>query len=145
MDIVQAVWTIVANSMSVRQACAMIGLPHQYYYRFKKAIKTADDLEKSDVFIHHKFNGAARKLHPGRSSVLATIRNDLNQFVFKTREQGIKVSTCMIRHKACRLLPMFVSYFNGKSINAREKAVLRFTKTMGLSHHAATHTAQKNY
>jgi hypothetical protein len=37
-DIVQAVWTIVANDMSVHQTCAMIGLPHQYYYRFKKAI-----------------------------------------------------------------------------------------------------------
>jgi hypothetical protein len=32
-----------------------------------------------------------------------------------------------------------------KSMNAREKAVLCFTKTTGLSHRAATHTAQKNY
>ena len=58
-DIVQAVQAIVANGMSVCQACARIGLPHQYYYCLKKAIKTADDIEKSDAFIHYKFNGAA--------------------------------------------------------------------------------------
>jgi hypothetical protein len=32
-----------------------------------------------------------------------------------------------------------------KSMNAWEKAVIRFTWAMGLSHRAATHTAQKNY
>ena len=32
-----------------------------------------------------------------------------------------------------------------KSINAHEKTVLRFTKQMGLSHHAAMHTVQKDY
>ena len=43
-DIVQAVWTLVANGVSGCQACLMVGLPHQYYYRFKKAVKTTDDL-----------------------------------------------------------------------------------------------------
>jgi hypothetical protein len=47
----------------------------------------------------------------------------------------------MVRHKASRLHPNFMT----KSINAREKAVLRFTKQMGLSHRAATQTPQKNY
>jgi hypothetical protein len=65
----------------------------------------------------------------------------LTQFVAATRTRGIQVSSRMVRHEACRLLPNFMS----KSINAREKAVLRFTKQMGLSHRAATHTAQKNY
>jgi hypothetical protein len=32
-----------------------------------------------------------------------------------------------------------------KSINAHKKAVLHFTKQMCLSHHATTHTTQKNY
>ena len=47
-------------------------------------------------------------------------------------------------HDVTQGLPL-ASYFNGKNINAREKAVLCFTKTMGLSHHTATHTAQKNH
>jgi len=85
-DIVQAVWTLVANGVSVRQACSMVGVPHQYYYHFKKAVKTADDLEKSAVFIHYKCNGGAQKLHPGHPSILAAIRDDLSQFVCETRE-----------------------------------------------------------
>jgi len=140
-DIVQAVQTLAANGVSVHQACSMVGLPHQYYYRFKKAVKTADDLEKSGVFIHYKCNGGARKLHPSRPSILAAILDNLSKFVCETRVQGIQVSTHMVRHEACRLLPTSM----GKSINAREKTILCFTKTMSLSHCAATHTAQKNY
>ena len=68
-------------------------------------------------------------------------RNELTQFVAVTRTRGIQVSSRMVRHKACHLLLNFMS----KSINACEKAILRFTKQMGLSHHAAMHTAQKNY
>jgi hypothetical protein len=78
----------------------MVGLPHQYYCRFKKAVKTADDLKKSSVFIHYKCNGGARKLHPGRPSILAIIHNDLSKFVCETRVRGIQVSTRMVRHEA---------------------------------------------
>jgi hypothetical protein len=78
----------------------MIGLPHQYYSCFKNAIKTADDLEKSDTFVHYKISGAARKLHPGHPSVLTVICDKLNQFVFETREQGIQVSTRMVQQHA---------------------------------------------
>ena len=58
-DIVQAVWTLVANGISICQAYSMAGLSQQYYYRFKMAVKTADDLEKSGVFIHYKCNGGS--------------------------------------------------------------------------------------
>jgi hypothetical protein len=102
----------------------------------KKVVETADDVEKSGVFIHYKCNGGERKLHPGCPSILATIHDDLCQFVCETRAQGIQGTWYTMRHAAC---------FMGKSINAREKTILRFTKTMGLSHRAATHTAQKIY
>jgi hypothetical protein len=46
----------------------------------------------------------------------------------------------MIRQEASRLLPTFRS----KSLEAKKRVVTRFTKTMGLTHRAATHTAQKN-
>ena len=35
--------------------------------------------------------------------------------------------------------------FRDKPLNARKKAVLRFTKRVGLSYRVATHTAQKNF
>jgi hypothetical protein len=119
----------------------MFGLPHQYCYRFKNAVKTADDLKKSELFVHYKCKGGARKLHPGRPSILDSIRNDLTQFVAETRVHGIQVSSHMVRHEASHLHPNFMT----KSINAHKKAVLCFTKQMGLIHSATVHTAQKNY
>ena len=106
-DLVQEDSTLVADGVSVRQACFMIGLSCQYYSHFKKAIKTADDSEKCDAFIHYKINGTAQKLHPGCPNVLAIIRNNLNHFVFETREQGIQFSTHIVQHEACHLLPVF--------------------------------------
>ena len=47
----------------------------------------------------------------------------------------------MICQEACRLLPNFRS----KSIVAKNSVVLRFTKSIGLSNCAATHTAQKHF
>jgi hypothetical protein len=47
----------------------------------------------------------------------------------------------MICQEACRLLPSF----KNKSMDARKKIVTRFTKTIGLSHYATIHTAQKNF
>jgi hypothetical protein len=140
-ELVQAIRTLVSKGFSIRRACPLLGLPHQYYYRFEKVVQVADELERKELFVHYTVNSTARKLHPGRPSILASVRNELTQFVAATRTRGIQVSSRMVRHEACRLLPNFMS----KSINAREKAVLRFTKQMGLSHRAATHTAQKNY
>ena len=140
--LVQAICTLLSKGVSIRQACPLFGLPHQYYHRFKKAVKAADDLEKANnIFVHYKVNGSTRKIHPGRPSILSAVRDDLQQFIAATRTHGIQVSSRMVRHEASRLLPNFMM----KTINAREKVVNRFTKQMGLTHRAAMHTAQKDH
>ena len=139
---VQAISTLLSKGASIRQACPLFGLPHQYYHRFKKAVKAADDLEKANnIFVHYKVNGSTRKIHCGQLSILSAVRDDLQQFIAATRTRGIQVSSRMVHHEASRLLPNFMT----RSINAREKAVLHFTKQMGLTHRAATHTAQKDH
>ena len=141
-ELVQAISTLLSKGASIRQACPLFGLPHQYYHRFKKAVKAADDLEKANnIFVHYKVNGSTRKIHPGRPSILSAVRDDLQQFIAATRTHGIQVSSRMVRHEASRLLPNFMT----KTINAREKVVNRFTKQMGLTHRAATHPAQKDH
>ena len=35
--LVQAISTLLSKGASIRQACPLFGLPHQYYHRFKKA------------------------------------------------------------------------------------------------------------
>jgi hypothetical protein len=112
-----------------------------YYERFKKAIEKVESLENGTVYIPYKTNNSARKIHPGPPSLLSAIKDDLARFVVQARHRGIQVSTRMIHQEACRLIPIF----REKSLVARNAAVGRFVKRMGLSHRAATHTAQKHY
>lgn len=44
-DLFQAIDILVPNGFSVCLACVMIGIPHQYYSRFKSALQSADDLK----------------------------------------------------------------------------------------------------
>ena len=97
-ELVQAICMLASDSVSICRACPLLGLPHQYYYRFKKAVEVADELEENDVFIHYKVNDTARKIHPGRPSILAPVCNGLMQFVAVTRMHGIQVSSRMVRH-----------------------------------------------
>jgi hypothetical protein len=100
-----------------------------YYTRFKKAIKKFADLDYADAFVAHKINGTAQKIYPGHSSstILSIIHDDLSHFISETRLKGIQVSTWIVQHEATRLLPSFRS----KSLEARKKATLRFTKKDG--------------
>ena len=118
----------------------MVGLSHNYYPRFKKVIKKLDDLEQDASFVLFKTNGTASKIHLGHPNLLQAIQENLSCFVYKIRQCRIQVSSHMIWQEACCLLPAFRS----KSTEARKRIVTRFTKTMGLTHRAATHTAQKN-
>ena len=69
-ELVQAISALASNGVSIRQACPLFGVPHQYYYRFKKVVKVVDDLEASGVFVPYRTNGTARKIHPGRPRFL---------------------------------------------------------------------------
>ena len=100
-EVVQAVELVIAEKkVSCHQACTMIGISQMYYTRFKKAIKKVADLDDADAFVAHKINGTAQKIHPGLSSILSIIHNDLSHFVSETRLKGIQVSTRMVRHEA---------------------------------------------
>ena len=142
-EYVQAVELVLYNhpGMSARQACGVIGFSPVYFVRFKKILKKVDAIVQGEGIVSHKINGAARKIHPGRASVLSAVQDDLSRFVFETRQRGIQLSTRMLRQEACRVLPSF----RERTLEAKKKAVNRFTKKMGLSHRMATHTAQKNF
>ena len=60
--------------------------------------------------------------------------------MFQLREQGIQLTNRMMLQEAAHLLPAFKE----KSIRAKELAVHRFTHSVGLTQHQATHTAQKH-
>ena len=85
-ECVVAIDALVAEGASCRQACSMVGLPHNYYPRFKKVIKKIDDLEQDAGFVPFKTNGTARMIHPNLPSILKAIQEDLSRIVFKIRQ-----------------------------------------------------------
>ena len=62
-------------------------------------------------------HGNLRSLHNGRNSILAPIEEDLLQFILEYREQGIQVTTKMIRKFTKNLMPGY----HLKSRNAKDQ------------------------
>ena len=140
-EYVYAIDILVEKNISRRNACSILGLHPIYYMRFKRVIAKVDALENIVGFVPHNTNGTAHRVHPERPSLLSVIKDDLSRFIFEKRQWGIQVSTCMVRQEACRLLPSF----KNKSMEAKKKVIMWFTKQLGLTHHAAMHTAQKHF
>jgi hypothetical protein len=104
---VQKVDALVAGGFSRHKACQFCGIPPLYYRRWVKLLKKVDTLIASESYVSHKMNSTARKLHPGRRSILTEITPQLKHFIFVMREQGIQVTNRMVCREASRLLPSF--------------------------------------
>ncbi len=140
--IVQQIDGLVAGGFcSRRKACAAVGIRPLYYTRWKKILEKADELNSSTEFVPYNTRGTSRKIHPGRESVLAQVKEQLRAFTFKLREQGVQVTNRMVMREAGRLLPAF----KAKTRRAQELAIHRFTQSVGLAYRCATHTAQKHF
>ena len=138
---VHVINSIVSTSISRCQAWYHLRLSSIYHTCFRKVIKRVCALENGATSFPYKTNGNAQKIRPSPPSLLSVIKEDLSCYVFETRQCDIQLSMLMIHQEACCLLPNF----RGKSIVAKNSAVLRFTKSIGLSNHAATHTTQKHF
>ena len=86
-------------------------------------------------------SGSLRSLHPGKTSILASRTTPLLRWIFEHREQGLQVTTRMVRKFAEDLVPNF----REKTIVAKNQAVRRFLHRVGLTHCVATHVAQKSH
>ena len=58
-------------------------------------------------YVSNKNNGTACRIHPGRKSILAGIKPQLNRFIFQMRERGIQLMNRMVCREASWLLPEF--------------------------------------
>ena len=81
----------------------------------------------------------AREIHGGRAGLLQYHSCDLLCFVFVLREQGMGVSTRMIRRKAEDLSCDFC----GKSLNAKQCTILRWLKANSLKFCMGTNVTQR--
>ena len=86
-------------------------------------------------------HGHLHTLHPGRLGMLSSHEPELLQFIFEFREQGIQVTTRMVRKFAEKIVPDF----HKKTHRViRSPVVRRYLRRVGLRHHAGTHVVQTN-
>ena len=83
--------------------------------------------------------GNLRSLHDGRISILAPIEEDVLRFLFEYREQGIQVTTKMVRKFVEQRMPDF----RLKNKFTKDQCIRHFLRQAGYSHRLSTHTGQK--
>jgi hypothetical protein len=124
-------------------ACRGLNLPHYYYGRWKKLLKSIDELDASNKAASKPavIVGESRQFHHGRPGILQAVENDLTHALFELREQGLQVNTRTVRKEASRLSESF----RNKTLLAKKAIVFRFLKRVGLTHRVSTHVAQKDH
>jgi hypothetical protein len=78
-------------------------------------------------------------LHKGPSGIVSEVKEELIEFVEHWRLSGFPITRMCLMRKVCRLKPEFLQ----KSCAARLMAISRFLIKNGLTHHVATHKAQR--
>ena len=86
-------------------------------------------------------HGHLRTLHPGRLGMLSSHEPELLRFIFEFREQGIQVTTRMVRKFAEKIVPNFQVRTHRV---LRNEVVRRFLSRIGLTHRVGTHVVQMN-
>ena len=166
---VRAVTAMVEAGTTISSACNLASVERRQYYRWKRVVLGEKDThpkkakatqatsvsaitEPVDQDMNPGITGVAstvmytklllgnlRSLHEGRISILAHIENDVMRFLFEYREQGIQVTTKMVR----KFVEMLMPDFRLKSKCNEDACIRRFLRQAGYTHRLSTHTAQK--
>jgi hypothetical protein len=124
----------VEQNFSIRQAGEVLGVP------FPLLSKWGKEVARLRAAIQAQRRARNRKAFiDGPASQLEFIKDELLQFVFAKREQGINVKHTLV---VCRASGMLRETFGVKSINAKLKSVAGFMKKHNYIYRHATNEAQ---
>ena len=82
--LVQTINTLMSSGKSPHASCAFVGIPPLYYRCWKRLLTKVDDVNATEEFVAYSTKGTNRRLHRGRTSVLAAIRPKLEAYMFKS-------------------------------------------------------------
>ena len=85
-----------------------------------------------------KSRSSAVSAHAGRKSCLFEIEEDIIQWIFELRQQGLAVSVRMVQLKTAEMLPAF----QHRSERSKDQAIRRFLKSHRLVIRVSTHESQ---
>jgi hypothetical protein len=117
-------------NFSLRKAGEELGAPFSVLSRWTKDIENLRASSRANRKAGHR-----KAILDGSEGQLASIEEELLQWVFARREQGINVKHMLISFKASALLR---ATFGDKSFNAKLKAVTRFMKKHDYVYRRAT-------
>ncbi len=86
-------------------------------------------------------HGHIRSRQRVRQGILESKETELLQWIFEHHEQGIQVTTRMVRNYALKILPELQQ----KSRSTNDQAVRHFLHKIGLTHQVSTHVSQKSH
>ncbi len=130
MQILQAVYRLVEEeNLPLNVAAGRLGInpSNLSYWRQNKTALSESSVENK------------LSLHKGPSSFIDDVEDDLIAFIEHWRERGFPLTRMGLVRKVGRMKPKF----NEKTLQARKMAISRFFARNRLTHHVATHKAQR--
>ena len=139
--VVQQIDALISVGHSRCNACQILGVSTLYYRRWKQLISKVFDVNSTNAFVWYNTKGTACKIHPGLPSALSVIRPQMKDFVSSICKWGIRLTNRMMGREASQILPSF----KDKTVRGKAMAIDRFTRSLGLVQHTATHMVQKHF
>lgn len=125
------------NNESIRSIAKEFQVDPVQLRRWRRQLAVFDNFLNST---NAPVNKRAVSIHRGRQSCLHPIEEDLLEYIFSLRDQGLAVSVRMVLIKASQVC----AEFRRKNERAKDQAVRRFVASHGLVHRVHTHQSQED-
>ena len=126
----------VEQNLSIRRAGEVLGVPFQLLSKWGKEVARLRAASQAKRRARNR-----KAVIDGPASQLESIEDELLQFIFAKREQGVNVKHTLV---ACRASGMLRETFDVKSFNAKLKSVARFMKKHNYVYRRVTNEAQRS-
>jgi hypothetical protein len=124
------------QNLSIRQAGEVLGVPFQLLSKWGREVAQLRAASQAKQRARNR-----KAVIDGPASQLESIEDELLQFIFSKRDQGVNVRHTLV---ACRALGMLRETFGVKSFNAKLKSVARFMKKHNYVYRRVTNEAQRS-
>ena len=109
------------QNLSIRQAGEILGVPFQLLSKWGREVAQLRAASQAKQRARNR-----KAVIDGPASQLESIEDELLQFIFSKRDQGVNVRHTLV---ACRALGMLRETFGVKSFNAKLKSVACFMRS----------------
>ncbi|KAI2490353.1 DNA binding protein [Fragilaria crotonensis] len=120
------------HGMTRREACEDLNITSGMHWAWKQKIDAMLETKKNNI--------KAKCIHRGKDSCLTAHKQELLQFIFELREQGMAVSVRMVAVRAAQLSEQF----HMKSRDAQYHSARRFIRSQGLVFRLGTNESQRS-